>query len=63
MSQPQHHRRMVPIHIVHDGNPAERQAQAERVMTRALRQQPVTVERRKATTPFSRRRRATDPHN
>jgi hypothetical protein len=54
---------MVPIHIVHDGNPAERQAQAERVMTRALRQQPVTVERRKATTPFSRRRRATDPHN
>ena len=62
MSQPEH-RRMVPIHPVHEGNPAERQAQADRVIMRALRQQSVAVERRKAFTPNTRRRRASDPHN
>jgi hypothetical protein len=49
-----------PTPLVRAGNPAERQAQADRVMTRELKQAPVTVERRKGGTPNSRRRRRSD---
>ena len=55
MSQPQRHTRRPPP-VVHPGNPAERQAQADRVMIREVKQH----ERRRIALPGRFRRRKGD---
>lgn len=58
MIQP-HHQGRTPD-VLHPENPAERQAQAERVINREIKQHAAKVERRKVALPVTFRRRKGD---
>jgi hypothetical protein len=60
MSQPQRNRLSDPICVVREGNPAERQAQADQIISREIKQSGPRPDRRKAVAAKAFRRRHGD---